>query len=98
MNEEFQTLNGRILVYHKPPETKTEGGLFIPESAAKATDYKNRGTVAKIPADCKLDLRIDDEIIFLPYSGIEVVLGQGKNKREYLAVNEADVIGVLVTH
>lgn len=89
-------LNDRILVKRVEEDSKTAGGIFIPDSAK---EKPQRGEVVaagggrttddgkKIP----LEVKIGDQILFGKYSGTEFKL----EGNEYLMMREEDVLGIV---
>ena len=92
----LRPLQDRILVQRVAEETKTKGGIIIPDTAKeKPADGK---VVAvgncKVGDDCKrvpVELKAGDRILFGKYSGTEVKI-EGD---EHLIMREDDVLGVI---
>jgi chaperonin GroES len=92
----IRPLHDRILVKRLEEETKTTGGLFIPDSAKEkpiqamviAVGAGKRDKDGKI---IPLDVKAGDRILFGKYSGSEVKL----DGQEYLTMREEDVLGIL---
>ena len=91
-------LNDRVLVKRLEEETKTAGGIFIPDSAK---EKPTRGLViavgnGKLNDDGvrkTLDVKKDDEILFGKYAGTEIKI-EGD---EHLILREEDVLGVITS-
>ena len=92
----IQPLHDRILVKRIEEETKTKGGIIIPDTAkekpleAKVVAVGN----GKILEDGKvrpLDVKVGDRILFGKYSG-QAVKVEGT---EYLVMREDDIMGVV---
>lgn len=93
---QLRPLHDRILVRRVPIETKTQGGLYIPE--AHRDGKPNEGTVVavgsgKLP-DGKyvtMDVKKGDRVLFGKYAGTDIkVEGQ-----EVVVVREVDVLAVI---
>ena len=92
----IRPLHDRIIVKRNENETKTKGGLFIPDTAK---EKPIEGTVlavgnGKILEDGsvrKLEVKEGDRVLFGKYSGTEVKL-EGE---EHLILREDDVLGVI---
>ena len=89
-------LSDRILVKRVESETKTKGGLYIPDSAkekpVEATVIAvGNGKVLEDGTVRKLDVKVGDRVLFGKYSGTEVKL-EGE---ERLIVREDDILAVL---
>ena len=90
-------LYDRILVKRMDEESKTAGGLFIPDTAKeKPQEGKviavGTGRVTDDGKKIPLDVKAGDRILFGKYSGSEVKL----DGEEYLIMKEDDVLGILV--
>ena len=89
-------LNDRILVKRLAEETKTAGGLFIPDSAK---EKPARGIVVAV-GNGKLDdqgkrhpvaVKENDEVLFGKYAGTEIKL----DGVEHMILSENDILGVV---
>lgn len=92
----IRPLSDRIVVEPKETESKTAGGIVIPDTADK--DKPMQGTVLAIGngkyIDGKLQplqVKVGDQILFGKYSGTNVKL----TDKEFLVMREEDVMGVL---
>jgi chaperonin GroES len=92
----IRPLADRIIVMPKELETKTKGGIFIPDTADK--DKPMEGTILAIGhgkyIDGKLQplqVKVGDKILFGKYSGTSIKF----DDKEYLVMREEDVMGVL---
>jgi chaperonin GroES len=90
-------LQDRILVRRVEEQTKTKGGLIIPDSAK---ERPLEGNVIAVGAGKReegklipLDVKAGDRVLFGKYSGNEVTL----DGEEYLIMKEDDVLGILGT-
>lgn len=92
----IRPLHDRIIVERLEEESKTAGGLIIPDTA-KEKPQKGKIIAAgkgKVTEDGKvltLDVKVGDIILFGKYSGTEIKV-EGK---EYLMMREDDVLGVI---
>ncbi|GHV10676.1 10 kDa chaperonin [Fibrobacterales bacterium] len=92
----IKPLADRVLIEPIEAETKTTGGIFIPDNAK---EKPMQGKVAAVGAGRKsdkgeviaLELKVGDKVLYGKYSGTEVTV-EGKN---YLIVKESDVLAVL---
>lgn len=90
-------LNDRVLVKRLEEETKTAGGLFIPDSAK---EKPTRGRViavgnGKLNDDGvrkTLDVQKDDEILFGKYAGTEIKF----DGQDLIIMREEDILAVIV--
>jgi len=92
----LRPLQDRILVKRVEEETKTAGGLFIPETAK---EKPQRGQVVaagngKKTDDGKvlpLDVKVGDTVLFGKYAGTEVKV----DGEDFLMMREDDILAVV---
>lgn len=89
-------LHDRVLVRRTAEETKTAGGLFIPDTAKEKPQKgeivaAGKGRVTEDGKVTPLDVKIGDKILFGKYSGTELKL----NGEEYLMMREEDILGIM---
>ena len=90
-------LGDKILIKRADPETKTDAGIFLPESAkdkpkegkilAVGNGRLNKDTGEYIPFSVKKG----DRVIFTSYAGTEIKIGD----EDILIVTEDDILGVI---
>ena len=91
----LKPLADRVLIEVKEEETKTRGGILLPDTAQKKSQkgvviavgegkYNDNGQ--RIP----MEVKVGDEVLFAKYSGTEIE-EDGKN---YLLITERDVLCV----
>ena len=89
-------LHDRIIVKRVEEETKTKGGIIIPDTAKeKPVEGEviavGNGKVQEDGTVRKLDVKAGDRILFGKYSGTEVKL----DGEEHLILREDDILGVI---
>ena len=92
----FRPLHDRVALRRVDSETKTSGGIIIPDTAAEkpqegeviAVGAGARGEDGKIVA---MDLKKGDRVLFGKWSGTEVKI----DGAELLIMKESDIMGVL---
>jgi len=92
----IRPLHDRILVKRLDEESKTAGGLFIPDTAKEkpiqgkviAVGAGKRDKEGKLIA---LDVKAGDRVLFSKYSGTEVKL----DGEEHLIMREDDLLAVI---
>ena len=92
----FRPLHDRVVVSRIESDTKTAGGIIIPESAAEkpqqgkivAVGPGARGEDGKVAA---LDVKAGDKVLFGKWSGTEVKI----DGEDLLIMKESDIMGVL---
>ncbi len=92
----FRPLHDRVVVKRLDSETKTSGGIIIPDTAAEkpqqgevvAVGPGSRDEAGKLIA---IELKKGDKVLFGKWSGTEVKI----DGQELLIMKESDVMGVL---
>jgi chaperonin GroES len=92
----LRPLQDRILVQRVEEETKTKGGIIIPDTAKeKPAEGKvvavGNGKLGEDGKRVALEIKAGDRILFGKYSGTEVKI----DGEEYLIMREDDVLGVI---
>jgi chaperonin GroES len=93
---QVKPLHDRVLVERVEEETKTPGGIIIPDNHAEkpaqgkiisvGSGYRHEdGTIRS------LDVKEGDRVLFGKYAGTEVKV----EGREYLIMKESDILGIL---
>ena len=93
---DIRPLHDRIIVERLEEETKTAGGIIIPDTAK---EKPQQGKVIAVGKGKKtedgkvlaLDVKVGDRILFGKYAGTEIKI-EGK---EFLMMREDDVLGVV---
>ena len=90
-------LGDKILVKRAEPDTKTDAGIFLPESAkdkpkegkivALGDGRLNKDTGKYIPFSVKKG----DRVIFTSYAGTEIKIGD----EDVLILTEDDILGII---
>ena len=91
----FRPLGDRVLVKRVEEETKTKGGIIIPDTAK---EKPQEGEVISVGAGARdesgkvqpLELKAGDRILFGKWSGTEVKV----DGQDLLIMKESDVLGV----
>jgi len=92
----IRPLNDKVVVERMDAETKSSGGILIPDSAK---EKPTRGTVIAVgpgrvldSGEVKaLDVKKGDRVLFGGYAGSEVKL----DGKDYLIVNESEIFAVI---
>ena len=92
----FRPLHDRVVVKRIEAETKTAGGIIIPDTAKEkpqegevvAVGPGARDEAGKLVA---LDVKAGDRILFGKWSGTEVTL----DGQELLIMKESDILGII---
>jgi chaperonin GroES len=92
----IRPLNDRILVIRTEEETKTKGGIIIPDTA-KEKPFQGKVVAAgpgRLDDNGKrmpLDVKEGDKILFSKYAGTEIKI----NGVEHLFMKEDDILGIV---
>ena len=91
----FKPLSNRVLIECLEVIEKTDGGIFIPNTAQETSTNGKVIAVGKgmVTYDGKLqpmEVEVGDLIVFEKYSGINKVLIDG---RDYIIIREDEIIG-----
>ena len=92
----FRPLGDRVLVRRIEEESKTKGGIIIPDTAK---EKPQEGEVISVGPGARdengkvqaLDVKAGDRILFGKWSGTEVKL----DGKDLLIMKESDILGVL---
>ena len=94
----FRPLHDRVVVKRADAETKSSGGIIIPDTAGEkpqqgdviAVGPGGRDEAGKL---IPIDIKKGDKVLFGKWSGTEVKI----DGKELLIMKESDIMGVLVT-
>ena len=92
----LKPLADRVLVKVDEEETKTKGGILLPDTAQKKSQ---KGTVIAIGSGKMLDhgvrtpfeVKVGDRVLLAKYSGVDIE-EEGEN---YLLLSERDILAIL---
>lgn len=89
-------LADRVLVKRIPEETKTAGGILIPDNAKEkpsegAVVAVGSGKLLKDGSTKAPEVKVGDKVLFGKYSGTEVKI----DGEEHLILREDDILGVV---
>ncbi|MBT0651821.1 co-chaperone GroES [Geomobilimonas luticola] len=92
----LRPMQDRIIVKRLEEETKTAGGILIPDTAKEKPQQGEVVAVGKgkVTEDGKvlpLDVKVGDKVLFGKYAGTEIKL----EGQDYLIMREDDILGVL---
>ena len=92
---QVKPLQDRVLIERLEEETKTAGGIIIPDTAK---EKPQRGEVVatgngRVTDDGKtrpMEVKAGDKVLFSKYAGTDLKLGT----EEFLMITESDVLGI----
>ena len=93
----FQPLGDRVIIKPLEAESKTKGGILLPDTAKeKPQEGKvvavGKGKVLENGTVQKIDVKEGDVVLYGKYSGTEVTTKDGE---EYLIVREEDILAIV---
>ena len=93
----FRPLHDRVVIERIDAEAKSAGGIIIPDTAKEKPQQGKVIAVGPGGRDesgklIPIDVQVGERILFGKWSGTEVKI----DGREYLIMNENDIMGVLV--
>ncbi len=92
----FRPLHDRVLVRRVEEDTKTAGGIIIPDTAQEKPMQgeivsAGNGAKAEDGSVTALDVKAGDKVLFGKWSGTEVKM----NGEELLIMKESDIMGII---
>ncbi|SDG41027.1 co-chaperone GroES [Pelagibacterium luteolum] len=92
----FRPLHDRVVVRRVDSESKTAGGIIIPDTAK---EKPSEGVIVSVGAGARdesgkivpLDVKAGDRVLFGKWSGTEVKVGG----EDLLIMKESDIMGVI---
>ena len=92
----FRPLHDRVVVKRVQEETKTKGGIIIPDTAAEKPQQgeviaAGPGARTESGEIVRLDVKVGDKVLFGKWSGTEVKI----DGEDLVIMKQADIMGVL---
>ncbi|MBP6947643.1 MAG: co-chaperone GroES [Bacteroidales bacterium] len=87
----IKPLADRVLIEPKEAETKTAGGLFIPDTAKEKPQQGVVVAVGNGKKDEPMELKTGDTVLYGKYAGTEISV----DGKDYLIMRQSDVVAVL---
>lgn len=87
----FKPLADRVLVEPAAAETKTNSGIYIPDSAKEKPQQGTVVAVGKGTKDHEMSVKIDDQVLYGKFSGTELKL----DGKDYIIMREDEILGIL---
>lgn len=89
-------LHDRILVRRMEEETKTAGGLFIPDTAKEKPQRgeivaAGKGRITEEGKVMPLEVKVGDKVLFAKYAGTEIKF----SGEDFIMMREEDVLGIV---
>lgn len=87
----IKPLADRVLIEPAPAETKTVGGIIIPDTAKEKPLQGKVIAVGTGTKDEEMVLKVGDEVLYGKYAGTEIEHEGNK----YLIMRQSDVVAIL---
>ena len=87
----IKPLADRVLVKQTAAETKTAGGLYIPETAQEKTQQAEVVAVGPGTEKGKITVKVGDKVLYDKYSGTAIKM----DGEDYLILKISDVIAIV---
>jgi chaperonin GroES len=86
----IKPLADRVIIEASPAETKTAGGLYIPDTAKEKPQQGKVVAVGTGKKDEPLTVKVGDSVLYGKYAGTEITV----DGKDYLIMREADLFAV----
>ncbi len=87
--ETIKPLGENILVKLDKKESKTKGGIYLPENANQ--EEPQEGKVVAVGTSEEIKVKKNQRIIFAKFSGTEI----SRNKEEFKIIKNEDILAVI---
>ena len=87
----LQPLADRVLVQAAPAETKTSGGIIIPDTAKEKPMRGKVVAVGNGKPDEPMTVKVGDTVLYGKYAGTEINV----DGNEYLIMRESDIYAII---
>lgn len=90
-NPKIKPLADRVVVLAAPAETKTAGGLIIPDTAKEKPQRGKVVAVGNGKVDEPMTVKVGDTILYGKYAGTEVQI----DGKEFPIMRESDIFAII---
>ncbi len=87
----IKPLADRVLIEPKEAETKTAGGIYIPDTAKEKPQQGTIVAAGPGKKDEPMEVKVGDQVIYGKYAGTEVTV----EDKKYLIVKQSDILAIL---
>ena len=84
-------LADRVLVEPKEAETKTAGGLYIPDNAKEKPQEGVVLAAGPGKKDEPMEVKVGDKVLYGKYAGTEVNIGD----KSYMIMRQSDILAII---
>lgn len=87
----IRPLADRVVIEPKEAETKTAGGLYIPDTAKEKPQQGKVVATGPGKKDEPMEVKVGDTVLYGKYAGTEVEVAGSK----YLIVRQSDIMAII---
>jgi chaperonin GroES len=87
----IRPLADRVVIEPKEAETKTAGGLYIPDTAKEKPQQGKVVAAGPGKKDEPMEVKVGDTVLYGKYAGTEVEVAGSK----YLIVRQSDIMAII---
>ncbi|MDE6482626.1 MAG: co-chaperone GroES [Rikenellaceae bacterium] len=87
----LKPLADRVVIEPKPAETKTAGGLIIPDNAKEKPLEGVVVAVGPGTSEVKMEVKNGDTVLYGKYAGTEITV----DGKEYLIMRQNDILAII---
>lgn len=87
----IKPLGTRVVIEAQQAETKTAGGIIIPDSAKEKPQQGKVVAVGSGTQDEKMEVKVGDIVLYGKYAGTELSL----EGNDYLIMNQSDILAIV---
>lgn len=87
----IKPLSDRVLVEPMEAETKTAGGIYIPDSAQEKPQKGKIVSAGPGTKDEKMEVKANDVVLYGKYSGTEITW----ENQTYLIMRQTDILAII---
>jgi chaperonin GroES len=87
----IKPLADRVLIEPMEAETKTAGGIYIPDSAQEKPQKGKIVAVGTGTKDEKMEVKVDDVVLYGKYSGTEI----DWDNKNLLIMKQSDILAII---
>lgn len=94
MSSTITPIGMRVLLECAKKETKTQGGIYIPDSAANERKDPREAVVVAVGTGSKdeaFKVAVGDTVLITGYGGVDVKV----NDKKYVIINEIDILAII---
>ena len=87
----IKPLADRVLIQPMEAETKTAGGIYIPDSAQEKPQKGKIVAAGPGTTDEKMEVKVNDEVLYGKYSGTEI----NWENQSFIIMKQSDILAII---